>query len=136
MKKILLPGLLVGLINLALGMGVSYLFMMIPSVAADYNNPALVRPFEDPLMMAFFLYPFLLAIILAWVWSKVKTLFTGTAFEKGLKFGLSIFLVLTIPGMFVTYTCFPLSILTVLSWAVDGLISVLVAGVIFAKLNK
>lgn len=136
MKKILLPGLLVGLINLALGMGVSYLFMMIPSVTADYNNPALVRPFEDPLMMAFFLYPFLLAIILAWVWSKVKTLLKGTAFKKGLKFGLSIFLVLTIPGMFVTYTCFPLSIITVLSWAVDGLISALVAGLIFAKLNK
>lgn len=136
MKKILLPGLLAGLINLVLGMGVSYLFMMIPSITADYNNPALVRPFEDPLMMAFFLYPFLLAIILAWVWSKVKTLLKGTAFKKGLKFGLSIFLVLTIPGMFVTYTCFPLSILTVLSWAVNGLISALVAGLIFAKLNK
>jgi hypothetical protein len=136
MKKILLPGLLAGVINLALGMGISYLFMMIPSINADYNNPALIRPFEDPLMMVFFLYPFLLAIILAWVWSKAKTLFTGTTFKKGLKFGLSVFLVLTIPGMFVTYTCFPLSILTVLSWAADGLVSALVAGMIFAKLNK
>ena len=136
MKKILLPGLLAGIATLAISMALSFLFMKFPSVSMDYANSNLIRPWKDPLMSLFFLYLFVQGIILAWVWNKSKSLFQGTAISRGIKFGLSIWLIASVPGMLVTYSCFPLSLLTVISWTVDGLVNGPVAGMIFAKMNK
>jgi len=136
MKKIILPGIIIGVINLILGMAVSYLFMIYPSVADDYMNPGLMRPWSDPLMSLFFLYPFVQGIILAWAWNKSKNIFQGTWEKRGIKFGLAIFLISVVPGMFVTYSSFPLSILTVISWTVSGFICDMAAGLILAKINK
>lgn len=136
MRKIILPGIIAGIVIFLLGMVVSYLFMLFPSVAADYNNTEIMRQWEDPLMMLFFIYPLLLGIILAWTWNKSKSLFKGTSFQRGGKFGLAIFLIATIPGMFITYTSMPFAFLTIFSWTVGGLINAIAAGWIFAKMNK
>jgi len=136
MKKIIWPGLLAGIVMLVLGMIVSYAFMIIPSVSADYQNTGLMRSWQDPLMMLFFLVYFIEGIIYAWVWNKTRVLFKGTSVRRGTMFGLSIWLVAMIPGMFISYTSFPLSLLTILSWTVSGLINTIVAGLIFAKMNK
>ncbi|MBI5413285.1 hypothetical protein HZA42_02985 [Candidatus Peregrinibacteria bacterium] len=136
MKKILLPGLLAGIATLASGMALSFLFMKFPSIAADYANANLIRPWKDPLMSLFFLYPFVQGIILAWAWNKSKSLFQGTTVNRGLKFGLSIWLIASVPGMLISYSSFPLSLLTIVSWLTDGLVNGFIAGMIFAKMNK
>jgi len=136
MKKILLPAFLVGITTLLISMALSFLFMKFPSVAMDYANPNLIRPWKDPLMSLFLVYPFIQGLILAWAWNKSKSLFQGTAISRGIKFGLSIWLIASVPGMFVTYSCFPISLLTVISWTVDGLVNGPVAGMILAKINK
>lgn len=136
-SKIILPGLIAGVINLILGMALSFLFMrMFPAVSVDYNNASLVRPFADPLMTVFFLYPFILGVILAWAWDKSKSLFSGTWQKRGIYFGLAISLISTVPGMFVSYTTFPLSLITIISWTISGFICAVVAGMIFAKVNN
>jgi hypothetical protein len=135
MKKIIWPGIVIGVITLILGMAVSYLFMLIPSVNADYSNPAIMRSWQDPLMMLFFLYTFIQGIIFAWAWNKSKTLFKGSSLERGGNFGLAIFVIATIPGMFITYTSMPYSFMTVISWTVGGLINSLVAGWILVRMN-
>lgn len=136
MKKIIWPGIIAGAINLILALAVSYLFIRFPQVAADYNNQKLIRPWADPLMSVFFLYPFLFGIILAWAWNKTKSLFNGSQTLRAGKFGLSIFLITSIPGMFVSYTTFPLAFLTILSWLLSGLIVSIVAGLVFVKMNR
>lgn len=136
MKKIVGYGIVVGIVNTVLGMAVSYLFMIVPSVAADYDVTGIMRPWSDPIMSLFFIYPFLLGIILAWAWNKSRALFTGSISQRGFKFGLSIWIISAIPGMFVTYSSFPLSIVTVISWLVSGFVTAVAAGIILAKLNK
>ena len=136
MKKIVWPGIVAGVAILILGMIVSYLFMFVPAVAANDGNSTIMRQWQDPLMTLFFVYPFLFGIILAWAWDKSKSLFKGTAGQRGMKFGLSAWLIATIPGMFITYTSMPYSFMTVLSWLVGGLINLLAAGYIFARMNK
>ena len=136
MKKILLPGLLAGVVTLVASMALSFLFMKFPSVAADYANTNLIRPWKDPLMSLFLVYPFVLGIILAWAWNRSKSLFQGTTVSRGIKFGLSIWLIASVPGMLISYSCFPLSLLTIISWLTDGLVNGSIAGMIFAKLNK
>jgi len=136
MKKVLLPGIVVGLSSLILGMAISYLFMLFPTVTADYNNAAVMRPWDDPLMSLFFVYPFVQGIIFAWVWDKSKALFQGTSAKRGIRFGLAMWLVATVPGMLISYSSFPLSLLTIISWTVSGLITSIAAGMIFAKINR
>jgi hypothetical protein len=113
---------------------ISRVFMLVPSVAADYSGP-LMRSYSDPLMLLFFLHPFILGIILAWAWDKSKVIFSGRGFEQGMKFGFAVWLVATVPGMYATWTSFNFSILTVLSWVIGSLVALGVAGILFAKMN-
>lgn len=137
MKKVIWPGIVVGIASLVAGMILSYLFMMIPSVNADYNNPAIMRSFSDPIMMWFFLYPFIQGIIWALAWDYVKPLFKGKdTCGKVRPFGFMIFLVSTIPGMFVTFVSMPYSFWTVISWTVGGFVDAMIAGHILVRMNK
>ena len=79
---------------------------------------------------------FVLGIILAWAWNKSKSLFKGSSFKKGINFGLAIWIIATIPGMLVSYSCFVLSGLTIISWVVDGLVNSVVAGLLLARMNR
>jgi len=132
MKKIIWPGILLGLIMLIVGMIVSYLFMLIPAVNADYNSE-FMRNWQDPAMMLFFLYPFILGIAFALLWNKTKSSFKGKM--RGCYFGWMLFFLTTVPGMWITYTSFNLSFLTIIGWSVSGLVNAKIAGFFLAWIN-
>ena len=137
MKRTILYGLLAGLVMLIVNMVFGQLFNLVfPSVAKEYINPGLFRPWQDPLMSLYFLGPFITGIIMAFFWSKLKNLIAETSTcKKGLTFGLMYWLV-SIPGMIISYSSFPVSFPLVLSWTLGGLLSSIFAGLIFAKLMK
>jgi membrane protease YdiL (CAAX protease family) len=135
-KKIILSGLLIGLINFIASMAVSKIFGVIfPSIAVEYQNTNLFRPWSDPLMLLFFVYPFLMGIIFAWFWNKTKNIF-GENMKGGINFGITYWIIATIPGMFITYSSMPYSLLMIISWLAGGLVSALLAGIILVKLSK
>lgn len=138
MKKIILFGLLGGLIVLILGTLCSQLFHFIfPSLKSEFENTALFRPWTDPLMSLYFLHPFLLGIILAWVWNKVKpVIVVDDNLLKGVYFGLSAWVVLTLPGMLISYASFPISFLMIFSWTFNSLVELLCLGILFSKTLK
>lgn len=119
---------------LLVGLAVDSVFKaVIPSIADEYESSGLFRPWSDPIMSLYFLYPFLVGLILAWVWSKVKGIFVSTGgWNTGVRFGLVYWLV-TLPGMLISYASFPLSLTMVLVWTISGLLQALVAGILFAK---
>ena len=90
MKKVLLSGLLAGFAMLLVCMGLSSLVMKCcPTLISEYDNTSLYRSMKDPITMLFSLHPFILAMILAFVWDKSKSLFTAKRFlSKGMQFGL------------------------------------------------
>lgn len=137
MKKIIISGIVAGIAVLVLSMlWMNAYGMVFPAVAAEYKT-AMFRPWTDPLMTAFFAYPLILGLALAWAWSRTKSLFKQEEFwKRGTMFGLSVWLIATIPGMFVTYTSFVVSFPMVLEWTLGGLLYSVVSGIIFAKLNK
>lgn len=135
-KKIILPGLVIGLVNFIASMLVSKIFGVIfPAINAEYQNVNLFRPWSDPLMLLFFVYPFLLGIILAWFWNKTKNVF-GENIKGGVKFGFTYWIIAAIPGMFATYTSMPYSSIMVISWLAGGLVQAIIAGIILAKMVK
>jgi hypothetical protein len=137
MKRVIISGLLAGIAMLAVGLAAGYGMMAVfPSLTAEYANTALFRPWDDPLMSLYFLHPFVLGLILAWVWSVVKGVIGGaTPTARGVRFGLA-YWVVVIPGMFISYASFPLSLLMVISWTVGVLLQALAAGLIVAWVNR
>jgi len=137
MKKIMTLGIIVGIVNLVVGILLSQVYNFVfPSIALEYINPALFRPWSDPLMSLFFLYPFVLGFVLAWVWDKTKKLFEAKSeFERACKFGGAYWVIAGIPGMLITYSSFQVSLLMVLAWTISGFVEAVVAGFIFVKKN-
>ncbi len=129
-------GLLAGLANLIIGMGLNFgLQAIFPDLGKEYQNTALFRPWSDPLMMIYFAYPFVLGVVAAYLWNLVSKNFTGSPAKKAWQFAKLYFIIATIPGMFVSYTCFQVSLLMILSWSVAGFINIFVAGLIFTKVK-
>jgi hypothetical protein len=130
MKKIVVPGLAAGVLILIASLVLMQAFeAIVPGIAAEYQTP-LFRPWTDPLMMLFFLYPFILGIAFAWLWFKTKKVWK-TPYEMAFAY----FCVASIPGMFVTLTSMTISYAMIATWTLGGLIYLLCAAFVIEKMK-
>jgi hypothetical protein len=137
MKKIIVPGLVASFANLAAAMLFGYAFMfIIPSLETDYSNTQIFRPWSDPLMNLYYLYPFLISFGLAWAWEKSKSLFTKTYLINAFNFTLIYWLISSIPGMVMSISSFKISVVMVLTWTISAFIQVFVVALIVGGMNK
>jgi|SRR3989344_758466 len=132
---ILKRGLIAGAINLILGLLFNQLSgMFFPALAQEYQNVAIFRPWQDPLMQAYFAYPFILGFVLAYFWDIMGKQIKGDSpTDRALQFAKTYFIIAAIPGMFITYTSFQLSALMVAAWTILGFLQAFAAGLVFAK---
>lgn len=137
MKKIFWPGFLAGIAMIVAGFILNFIVEGIfPGLKIEYETSGLFRPWSDPLMWLYFVQPFATGWILAWVWSYVKVFFTRPKLLcRGVGFGL-VYALFSIPGMIMSYSSFPVSLGMIASWTFSGLIQGIIAGLIFAKMNK
>jgi hypothetical protein len=136
LKKVVLPGLVAGVVALAVGMIVSALISVaLPVLNAQYQNPGLFRPWSDPKMSIYFAYPFLLGLGLAYVWDRIKNVVPGNIWQRAWSIMIGMLVVSTIPGMTISYSSIPISLLMTFSWTVTGLVSVFFAAAVIAKMN-
>ena len=87
-------------------------------------------------MIFMFLANILLGVILAGVYAYIKGGIPGSGIKKGLCFGLIVWLVGTLPGLFATYMFITIAGAVIWYWLVMGLIKYLILGVIIAKMIK
>lgn len=135
MKKIFLPGLVAGIVMLIIGVALNFLWSAIlPSVAAEYAT-SLFRPWSDPLMSLMFVCPILSGFFLAWIWNMVKGCHQGPVSKKVCLFagGWTIF---SIIGMLMTYSCFPMSFLMLVTWIIGTAVQYYLGTWVLAKMNK
>jgi hypothetical protein len=133
MKKALLV-ILTGGLMLAVGFGVSTIANTIsPGLEAEYHNPALFRSWSDPLMQLYWLVPFMTAWILLRVWNACKATIKVDPFvRRGLSFAFNYWIV-TLPGMVMSFSSFPVSAGMVITWTISGLAQAMIAGILFAR---
>lgn len=130
MKNKYLLGISVGIILLVTTMVFSMILESVfPGLKAEYETAAF-RPWEDPLMSLFFLYPIVLGLFLACIWTK-----TRKSWKSGLEFGLLFGLFLSIPMFIVNYSSFTFSLLMVGSWTIVGFLNAIIAGLALEKLE-
>ena len=137
MKKILWTGLLAAVAMIVVNMLLNPIFnALFPALQEQYEGNPVFRPWDDPVMMLFWLYPLALGIALAWIWDKTKQLFSGTIWCKGVEFGLIFFFVYGLPAFLINFSSFNFPFVMILTWTIMSFLNGMVAGVVLAKLNK
>ncbi|MCF8064541.1 MAG: hypothetical protein K9K65_10060 [Desulfarculaceae bacterium] len=135
MKRRFKAGMLAGLLILVILMGQSFISSWLsPTLAEQYNNTALYRPWSVPVMWLIFLYPFLLGLALAWIWDKVKGLLGSNFLTSAVKFAFAYWAAGVIPTMVMIYSCFPVTKWVILIWTVSGFFYGLVSALVFARM--
>jgi hypothetical protein len=134
MKKVLVSGLIAGVILFILGYGGLYLTVkFLPELFVDYNNPLFNSDGSRDIL--FYLHAFIISFALSWFWDRFKPLFHGSFVIRGLEFGFVYALVALLPVMWITFSALDITVAMVLSWFVYGLVQAIVAGLIFSKIN-
>jgi len=136
MKKIVSSGLVAGLVMLIAGMIVSFVLeKLFPSLAGQYVNANLFRPWSEPLMQLYWLVPFLNGLVLAYVWHKTKSLFPADRRQAAWWLGL-VYACFALPGLVMSYSTFPVSLLMVSSWLVSSFVQAMLGAMVLTKMNK
>ena len=134
MKKIILSGLLAGVVLLILSiLGLYLTIWFFPGLAAQYYDPAFDASPDKYLL--YYVHPFVIALALSWFWDRFKTLLTGSFLTRGIEFGVIYALIAILPAMWLIYSAMNVSLAIVGTWLFFGLFQGLIAGLVFEKLN-
>ncbi len=134
MKKIIISGLIAGVILLVLSILGLYLTMwLFPDIAMQYFNPAFND--QSSRYMIYYIHPFIIALALSWFWNRFKGILTGSFFTRGIEFGLIYVLIATFPSMWLIYSAISVSLAMVATWFVFGLLQGIISGLVFEKIN-
>jgi hypothetical protein len=134
MKKIILSGLLAGVVLLILSIVSLYVTIWaFPTLAAQYYDPAFDT--QAGRYMIYYAHPFVIALALSWFWNRFKGVLTGGFLTRGIEFGLVYALIAIFPVMWLIYSAMSVSLAMVATWWVFGLLQGMVAGLVFEKLN-
>ena len=134
MKRVIVPGLIAGVVLFILSYGGLYLgIRFFPGLFMEYNNPLFNS--EGNRDGFFYMHAFIISFALSWFWDRFKGLFKGHFILRGLEFGFVYAMVSLLPVMWITFSSLDITIAMVLSWFLYGFVQAVVAGICFAKLN-
>jgi hypothetical protein len=134
MKKIIISGIVAGIALLILSvLGLYITIWLFPTIAEQYFDPAFNM--QSSRIMIYFVHPFIISFALAWFWSRVKGILTGSFLTRGIEFGLIYTLIATFPVMWLIYSAMSISLEMVATWFVFGVLQGVIAGLIFEKTN-
>ncbi|MDP1706240.1 MAG: hypothetical protein Q8L36_00205 [bacterium] len=130
MKKISIAQFFAGLAMLIIGFLVNMVMNAVwPISVAEYANTTIFRSWTDQIMLFYYVYPFIVAIMLARIWQWLTPLN-----PNWLKFGWYGFLTMTVPGMLVTFASFQVSLGMTIGWTITGFLQLFAASYIFSKI--
>lgn len=137
MKKIFLNSIVLGTALLFGNMIVtSILGLIFPTVQDMYSYDSTFRSLTDPRMNLFFVYPFLLAFPLAYIWDKAKIKFIGGYFKKAFDFGSLYFFTVSIPMFAIGYGIFTFPFAMIIGWVLVTVVNGYVAGLTLARIDR
>jgi len=93
------------------------------------------KPMDGPPGAMFMIGSFVLSLILSFIYALInKGIPGGNKFTKGIVFGLCVWAVGMLPGMFATYAFMTVSMTVVIYWTILGLIKTPLEGMIIAAI--
>jgi len=128
-KKFLISGILGGIVIWI----ISFIFDYLVVMAFPYNILELggMRAIDDPLMLLFFLSPFVTAFAMSFVYPYLNL--KGNFMQKGQKFGFLVWLVAGVPSAFIVYTSMTYPIGFTISSFIGSLLYMIGGAIAIAK---
>jgi len=130
MKKFLVSGIAAGIVILILWLVLSSVFATL--FPYDVLTLAGMRQATDPVMLLFFLHPFVMGFGLAFVYLKLEKAIKGDAVTKGMSFGTLMWFVGGLPSAFSVFTSMNYPIGFTLDSLIGSAIEMLAAGITIA----
>ena len=130
-KQILIGGVLAGIIIEI----VNIIFNSLIQLIWAYNVFELggMRTIDDPIMILFFVYPWILGFALAYIYSYFGKALDGNYIAKGWKFGLLMWVVVTIPSAFLVFASMNYPVAFTVNSVIPPFIYMLVSSIVIAK---
>jgi hypothetical protein len=131
-RQIVFAGILGGILLSA----TSTIFSAAAAALSPYNMFDIpgMRPMTDPIALLFFLSPFIIAFVSAILYDLLDTSLRGGTIRKGVVFGLLLFLLITVPNLFIIYSSMYYPAGFFLSSILNGIIGYPLFGVLCAAL--
>ncbi|MFH0859780.1 MAG: hypothetical protein V1921_01125 [Candidatus Altiarchaeota archaeon] len=131
-KKILLSGIVSGFVVAVIFWAASLAAQAIFS----YNAAKLdgMRDVKDPVMLLFFLYPWILSFAMTLVYAKIRPTLQGGIVQKGRKFGILVWVVAAVPSAFLVYASMNYPLGFTINSLIGSLLYTVAAGMTIAKL--
>ncbi|PIU21339.1 MAG: hypothetical protein COT15_02880 [Candidatus Diapherotrites archaeon CG08_land_8_20_14_0_20_34_12] len=132
-KEVLISGLLGGLVVLIIQQVAYYLVKMI----WPYDILALagMRAVTDPIMMLFFVYPWVLAFCVSIAYQHIKTAFTSCK-NKPMCFGFLLWLIIGLPSAFLVWSSMDYPISFTINSLFGSLIYLIALAYVIVKFSK
>jgi hypothetical protein len=130
-KKILVGGILAGIVIEVISLSFSWLTQWIWKY--DMLELGGMRTTDDPLMVFFFIHPWVLGFALAFVYSHFEKSIKGDYFHKGAIFGLLMWIVIAIPNAVIVFSSMDYPIGFTVNQVIGPLIYLFVTSVVIAK---
>ena len=93
-----------------------------------------MRKIDDPVMLLFFIHPWILSFALSLVYSYFGKAFNGNYITKGWKYGLLIWIVIFVPYTFLVFTSMDYPTGFYMNSIIPPLIYMLLSGILIAKI--
>lgn len=137
-QRILYVGIFAGLLMAIIVMLVAKIFCyLFPVLVLEYKNVSLFAPWTSRNMLLFYFHSFLQGVLFAHLWAIIKDVIKPKELiNRGMGFGVAMWLVATVPYMVMIYASFAVSGLLIVSWTVAELCALMVAGIIYAQKIK
>ncbi|MCX6667124.1 MAG: hypothetical protein NTV74_02640 [Euryarchaeota archaeon] len=132
LKQILIGGILAGIVIEVISMAFSWLAQSIWNY--DVLKLAGMRTINDPVSILFFVYPWVLGFALVCVYSYFEKALEGNYVTKGWKFGLLMWVVVSISSAFLVFVSMDYPIGFTVNSVIGPLIYMLVTGIVVAKI--
>jgi hypothetical protein len=122
MKKILISGLIAGLMLFVISYGGLFLgIRFFPGLFVAYDNPLFNS--EGSRDVLFYMHAFIISFALSWFWDRFK------------EFGFVYAVIALLPVMWISFSSLDITFVMVSSWFLYGLAQAIIAGLVFAKIN-
>jgi hypothetical protein len=134
LRRFLLSGILGGIAIWIVGIILSIIVMQIWPF--DVLSLGGMRTIGDPIILLYFLQPFVLAFALSYIYPMLEKNFKGSYIDKGKSFGIAMWIVVSIPHAFLLYSSMNYPIGFTVESVVGSLLYMIAAGIVIARINK
>jgi len=133
-KKVFIAGILAGIVIEI----ISLIFGTIIQAVWPYNILELggMRAMNDPIMLLFFLNPWVIGFAMAIMYSYTGKAIEGSIIWKGKKFGLLVWLVSSIPSAYIVFTSMNYPIGFTINSVVGSFFYMIGAGITIARVME